>query len=1198
VRKSNRRQLGLLGTGILACLSATVGAQIFTEDFNSYSGNQNNTQGDTGLEVAHSGTVASWTNSGAGTMHAVDLTNLGGESNPSDWAIMFWQDNVITQTVGIAANKSGTSYEVNFDYGTAVYAQTHMSQRTLAGDELLVVVLRGDNSVLASGTFAPGEWVDGTTGNWNLQAGLQGTLPYAGDGTGDVRLRIGPAPGTLNQGRFAGEIDNLSVSEVSAGAISITSFTTTPDTLADTEDPVTFDWTVTGMPLDSLEITPGNIDVLGDTDGAGIGSNLLDPGPDGTTEYTLTAIKGGDTVTRMVTVSLPAPEITSFTASPSPLAPGEDLTLSWQVGLPATTLVITPGDIDVSGDTDGTGAGSIIVNPTESTTYTLTATRGTSTSTANALAIVQTPPNPDALAYESFDGITAPAGNFNGAPNGQVTTTHDLAFGASLSGWTGTGGGVIHAVDTHNTWTGGAVSANLSNWGLMIWQDNVLTQDTGIAGSNDSGVVYSIDFLAAGAVYELAGQLNDGSTDGIRIEVLRASDSAVLHTFDHVPAPPVGVDDLGLLPVNFTFTGDGSGDILFRVGPSTPNMGRFGGTIDDLALSVLAPNAPQVQSFMATPDVLSDVGEAVTFEWKVGGLPVDSLVITPGDIDVLGDTDGAGTGSHLLDPGPDGTTEYTLTATKGGEGATRKVTVTLPAPEIAFFTASPSPLAPGENLTLSWQVGLPAATLTITPGDLEVSGDTDGTGAGSIIVNPTETTTYTLTATLGTSTSTAGAIAIVQTPPNPNAIAYESFEGITGGGFNGGQFESGLDLAFGADLPGWAKAGGGVVHVVDSANLAGDIVSPRNFAVMIWQDNVITQEIAMLASNEAGTEYLVAFEASPAVYQQGQQQTSATDGLLIELLNPTDVVVASYTHLPGAWAGNTILIPDSFTYTGDGSGDLRFRVGPSAPGSGRFGGAIDNLVLSPAASSTLDLRVTENGANLDFEWDSKESFLYNLRTSTDLSADLATWDLVEVDGVFDIVGTPPLNMHSIVRPGDPVRFYRVQEFPPPPLLEENFDDEPGPGLPAGWSTAAGTTAWEVGDPTGGPGPQAAVSALNCAGTGITTNYAASTTYSLVSPPLVVPAGGATLSFRQYIDTDLAGDVGTIRILDADNADALLEEMNPPGNIEDVEAGWSAESFALPGSAAGKNIKIEFRFVSNGSQEWAGFYVDNVRVEAN
>ena len=600
MRKTSRSHPLLLAFGILTCLSAAAGAQtIFTEDFNAYAGNQNNTQVDTGLEVAFGGTVAGWSNSGAGTMHAVDLANLGGESNPSDWAAMFWQNNVITQTVGIAANVSGTSYEVTFDYGTAVYAQA--GQATGAGDSILVEVLRGDDSVLASNTFTPSAWGDG---NYNLEAGLQGTLPFVGDGTGDVRLRIGPAAGNFNQGRFAGEIDNLSVSELAAGAISITSFTATPDTLADSEDVVTFDWTVTGMPLDSLEITPGNIDVLGDIDGAGIGSYLLDPGPDGITEYTLTAIKGGDTVMRIVTVTLPAPEITSFTASPSPVAPSENVTLSWKVGLPATTLIIDPGGIDVSGDTDGTGAGSIIVNPTESTTYTLTATRGTSTSTANASAIVETPPNPNALSYESFDGISGL--NVNGGPNGQVTTTHDVGVGGTLAGWSNAGAGTIHAVDTHNIWTGGVVSTNPANWAVMIWQDNVITQTAGTPGSNDSGVAYSIDFLAAGAVYEnLAGQVNDGTTDGLRIEVLRASDDAVLHTFDHITAPPVGLGDLGLLPVNFTYTGDGSGDIKFRVGPMNAGQGRFQGTIDNLQLTLAGSvSGPEITS-------ITEIGDGV-----------------------------------------------------------------------------------------------------------------------------------------------------------------------------------------------------------------------------------------------------------------------------------------------------------------------------------------------------------------------------------------------------------------------------------------------------------------------------------------------------------------------------------------------------------------------------------------------------------
>jgi hypothetical protein len=199
--------LSLLACGILACLTQQSGAAtiIFTENFNTYTGAQNTTQYQTGLNVAYSGSVAGWSKSGNGTMHAVDLDATAGVN----WAIMFFQDNVITQTVGIAANNLNASYELNFDYGTAVYAAGNSAQRTLAADSLLVEVLRANNTVLASGTYTPGAW--DTVGNRNLDAGLQGTLAYVGDGSGVVRLRIGPtAP--LTSGRFEGEIDNLSVS--------------------------------------------------------------------------------------------------------------------------------------------------------------------------------------------------------------------------------------------------------------------------------------------------------------------------------------------------------------------------------------------------------------------------------------------------------------------------------------------------------------------------------------------------------------------------------------------------------------------------------------------------------------------------------------------------------------------------------------------------------------------------------------------------------------------------------------------------------------------------------------------------------------------------------------------------------------------------------------------------------------------------
>ncbi|MEX2186986.1 MAG: PEP-CTERM sorting domain-containing protein [Pirellulales bacterium] len=192
--------------------------------------------------------------------------------------------------------------------------------------------------------------------------------------------------------------------------------------------------------------------------------------------------------------------------------------------------------------------------------------------------------------------------------------------------------------------------------------------------------------------------------------------------------------------------------------------------------------------------------------------------------------------------------------------------------------------------------------------------------------------------------------ALMALPSGSRATAAElfseNFNGFTAppGNFNGLQFESGLAVAFSGDLPGWNKSGGGAVHVV---NLVPPLPPPpANFAPMIWQDNVITLAAAIEESNASGQTYSISFLGSPAVYQAPNQQTTADDGLLIEVLRGDNSVLASHTYLPGAWAGTIDLNPDSFQYTGDGSGDVRLRVGPSNFNSGTFNGAIDDLALS------------------------------------------------------------------------------------------------------------------------------------------------------------------------------------------------------------------------------------------------------------
>ena len=53
----------------------------------------------------------------------------------------------------------------------------------------------------------------------------------------------------------------------------------------------------------------------------------------------------------------------------------------------------------------------------------------------------------------------------------------------------------------------------------------------------------------------------------------------------------------------------------------------------------------------------------------------------------------------------------------------------------------------------------------------------------------------------------------------------------------------------------------------------------------------------------------------------------AGDALLIEVLRADNSVLASTTNAPGAWTGKMTFTPANFEYKGDGSGDVRLRIG-------------------------------------------------------------------------------------------------------------------------------------------------------------------------------------------------------------------------------------------------------------------------------
>ena len=126
--------------------------------------------------------------------------------------------------------------------------------------------------------------------------------------------------------------------------------------------------------------------------------------------------------------------------------------------------------------------------------------------------------------------------------------------------------------------------------------------------------------------------------------------------------------------------------------------------------------------------------------------------------------------------------------------------------------------------------------------------------------------------------------------------------------------------------------------------------------------NVLTLE-KPIAANEQGQQYELSFQAGPSVWSAAAQQTTATDGLQIDLLRDNGSVLAGFRHLPGPWSGAKDaqqLQPVRFTYQGDGSGKIRIRITAAQPGNSKFGGAIDDVKITSGPQTLF----TENFAAL------------------------------------------------------------------------------------------------------------------------------------------------------------------------------------------------------------------------------------------
>ena len=141
------------------------------------------------------------------------------------------------------------------------------------------------------------------------------------------------------------------------------------------------------------------------------------------------------------------PTITSFQNAPIFINSGQNATLSWQVTAPYTALSINQGVGNVLPQTNGSGAGSISVSPTSSTTYTLSATNAIGTTTRSTTVFVDVDPSTprinEFVADNSATGLLDEDGEsedwieiYNPGPNAADLSTFYLTDSAlALNKW-------------------------------------------------------------------------------------------------------------------------------------------------------------------------------------------------------------------------------------------------------------------------------------------------------------------------------------------------------------------------------------------------------------------------------------------------------------------------------------------------------------------------------------------------------------------------------------------------------------------------------------------------------------------------------------------------------------------------------------------------------------------------------------------
>jgi len=192
----------------------------------------------------------------------------------------------------------------------------------------------------------------------------------------------------------------------------------------------------------------------------------------------------------------------------------------------------------------------------------------------------------------------------------------------------------------------------------------------------------------------------------------------------------------------------------------------------------------------------------------------------------------------------------------------------------------------------------------------------------------------------------------------PTVIFSENFNS-TNMGTTGAQAHTGLSVGYFSSVTGWTSSGLNAMRSVNRVLGAG-----TNIAAAIPYDNQIIQSTG-IAANTSGVTYTMFFEVGPSVWSTASEATNATDGLVVSLVRANNTVLATSTQLAGAWnataSAQSAMTSRAFSYVGDGSGLVRIKVSAINPTAPRFGGAIDNIIVTQGDTACDSTSSTSNG---------------------------------------------------------------------------------------------------------------------------------------------------------------------------------------------------------------------------------------------